>query len=218
MAVFHHLFSPINRASHTCPMATAAYRSGSKLTLKLPVVKEATLANFQEVTFDYSTKKGIGFSKVITANIVPEWLQNREVLWQFVEDNYPNEKILACESTFALPEELSLEENISLVLDYVENVLLNIYQIGDVNMHIEHSNNPHVHLISPLIIFSKAVVSDANELNMLNYKDIVESKIQFIEDSFIEVVNTHLVLKGLQSSISNKLDKIVNYNELRPWL
>jgi hypothetical protein len=139
-------------------------------------------------------------------------------LWQFVEDSYPNEKILACESTFALPDELSLEENIFFVMNYVNKILLKIYQIVDVNIHNENSNNPHVHLISPLIIFSETGSPDAHEVDMLNYKDIVESKIQLIEDNFIEVANEHLVLKGLESSISNKSDKIVNYSQLRPWL
>lgn len=218
MAVFHHLFSSIKRASHTCCMATAAYRSGSKLKLKIQVVKSTKAANLQEVIFDYSTKKGIGFSKVITTHIVPRWLKNREALWQFIEDSYPNKKILACESTFALPEELSLNENTSLVLEYVKTILLNIYQIIDVNIHNENSNNPHVHLMSPLILFAKADMSGVQNINMLNYKDILASKIQLIEDSFVEVVNKHLVLKGSKSFISNKLDKIVNYDQLRPWL
>lgn len=218
MAVFHHLFSSINRASHTCCMATAAYRSGSKLKLKIPVVNSTSIANLQEVIFDYGTKKGIGFSKVITTDIVPSWLKNREALWQFVEDNYPNEKIIACESTFALPEELSLQENTSLVLEYVKTILLNIYQIIDVNIHNENLNNPHVHLMSPLILFAKADILGVQNMDMLNYKDIVASKIQLIEDRFVEVANKHLALKGLKSSISNKLDKIVNYNQLRPWL
>ena len=218
MAVFHHLFSTINRGSHTCPMATAAYRSGSKLILKLQIPKQETRDKFQEVIFDYSAKKGIGFSQVITASNVPDWLKNRESLWQFVEDNYPKEKILACESTFALPEELSLEENTSLVLEYIEQTLLKIYQIVDVNIHNENSNNPHVHLMSPLIIFSKADVSDSSEVNILKYEDIVKSKMQLIEDNYIEVVNKYLALKGSKSYISNKSDKVVDYNQLRPWL
>jgi hypothetical protein len=72
--------------------------------------------------------------------------------------------------------------------------------------------------MSPLIIFPKAKIADDHEINMLNYKDIVESKIQLIEDNFVEMVNKHLLLKGSKSSISNKLDKIVNYQQLRPWL
>ncbi len=215
MAVFHHLFSTISRGSYTCSTATAAYRSGSKLKLQ---TSSTSSGNFQEITFDYSTKKGIGFSQVITANGTPEWVKNREALWQFVENSCPNEKILACESTFALPEELSLEGNISLVLEYVNKTLLTIYQIVDVNIHNENLNNPHVHLMSPLVILPNSDISDTHKLNRLNYEDITQSKMQFIEDSFIEVANKHLLLKGSKASISNKLNKIVSYDQLRPWL
>ena len=213
MAVFHHLFSDISRGSHTCCMATAAYRSGSKLNLR--IVNSIQSDVLQEVTFDYSKKKGVGFSKIITADTVPEGLRSRECLWQFVEDNYIDEKIIACESTFALPEELSLEENISLVLEYVQKVLLNIYQIVDVNIHNENLNNPHVHLMSPLIIFSKKNISN---MDFLNYQNIEKSKAQIIEDTFIEMANKHLLLKGCNFFISKTLDKIANYNHLRPWL
>lgn len=153
-------------------MTTAAYRSGSKIILKLQIPKQETRDKFQEVIFDYSAKKGIGFIQAITASNVPDWLKNRESLWQFVEDNYSKKKILACEPTFSLPEELSLEKNTSLALEYIEQTLLKIYQIVDGNIHNENSNNPHVYLMSPLIIFSKADVSGSSEVNIPKYEDI----------------------------------------------
>ena len=216
MAVFHHLFSNIYRGSHTCSTATAAYRSGSKLKLKTSL---RSSGNFKEITFDYSTKKGIGFSQILSAQGTPEWIKNREDLWQFVEDDQPDEAILACESTFALPEELSLEENISLVLEYVNKILLTIYQVVDVNIHNEHSNNPHVHLMSPLTIFNPGIsISDTAELTRINYQNIKEFKVKLIEDGFIEVVNKHLSLKGYKTFISNKPNAGTRYNQLRPWL
>lgn len=218
MAIFHHAFSRIDRGSHTCPMATAAYRSGSKLTLEFQTSKDKNSNIFQKTTFDYSTKKGIGFSQVITTDNVPDGLKSRQSLWQFVEDNYPNEKYLACESTFALPEELSLKENISLILEYIEKTLLTIYQIVDVNIHNENLNNPHVHLLSPLIVFSKDDISGSCKLDRLKYDDIVQVNMQLIEDNYIEIVNKHLALKGLETYISNKADKILDYGQLRPWL
>ena len=73
---------------------------------------------------------------------------------------------------------MSLEENISLVLEYVNKILLNVYQVVDINIHNEHPNNPHVHLMSPLIIFNTSIdISNVTKFHRLNYENIKEFEV-----------------------------------------
>jgi ATP-dependent exoDNAse (exonuclease V) alpha subunit len=57
---------------------------------------------------------------------------------------------LACESVFAIPEELSLEQNVKFIQEFIYESYKNKSMVADVNIHNEHANNPHVHIMSPL--------------------------------------------------------------------
>ena len=74
-----------------------------------------------------------------------------EYLWQLVEDfeDSPNSE-LACESVFAIPEELLLEQNIQFIKEFVIESYVEKGMIADVNILNDHANNPHVHIMSPL--------------------------------------------------------------------
>jgi hypothetical protein len=215
MAIFHHLFSKIIRGGHTCAVATAAYRSGSLLKLK---TKFTANNKEQELSFDFSKKLGICYSAIIVPDGLPTKLCNREYLWQLIEniENSVNAE-LACESVFAIPEELSLEQNIKFIQEFIYESYKNKSMVADVNIHNEHANNPHVHIMSPLRL---GTCDDKNEIIFSDKfsESFISQHILDIEQNFEKIANKHLELYGYRPSISKTANGIPQYEKLRPWL
>lgn len=215
MAIFHHLFSKIARGGHTCVTATAAYRSGSLLKLK---TKFTNSGEVEEFSFDFSTKPGIAYSEIMLPFDAPEILSDREHLWQLVEDleDAPNGE-LACESVFAIPEELSLEQNIELIKELVTECYTKKGMLADINIHNDHANNPHVHIMSPLKFIK------ANNENDIIFSDrfsdsFIQEHILNLEQNFEKFSNKSLELLGYPPLISRTVNGIPRYDQLRPWL
>lgn len=215
MAVFHHLFSKIARGGHTCVTATAAYRSGSLLKLK---TKFTNSGNEEEFCFDFSTKLGIAYSEIILPLNVPRDVTNREYLWQLVEDfeELPNEE-LACESVFSIPEELSLEQNIEFIKEFVTESYIKKGMIADINIHNDHANNPHVHIMSPLKFIR---VGNSNNIVFSDkFSDsFIKEHVLNIEQNFEKISNKYLELFGYPALISKIANGVPRYDQLRPWL
>ena len=146
MAAFYFDKTPVQRSKGQNAVATAAYISASKLVYKT-IDKES--GEEISITYDFTKKKGVVYSKIF----VPEgfedaaWLQDREQLWNAAEarekrdDSRTAEKII-----FALPREVSEEENKRLVEEYVNKNFRARGIICDVNIHYDNFDNPHVHI------------------------------------------------------------------------
>jgi ATP-dependent exoDNAse (exonuclease V) alpha subunit len=208
MAIFHHLFSKIIRGGHTCSVATAAYRSGTLLKLRInsPVLKNGT-----EYTFDYSAKPGIAYSEIILPKQATKELKNRQYLWQFIEDLEEERNAeLACESIFAIPEELTLEENIRLVQDLIEECYKKEGLIVDANIHSEHKNNPHVHIMSPVRRLD-AKGKFGPKLSEKHFKGHIHN----VEQKFKDIANQYLEKHGYPPICPHDEPR---YTQMRPWL
>ena len=208
MAIFHHIFSRIIRGGHTCAVATAAYRSGSLLKLKTKVTSSE---HEEEYTFNYSTKPRIAYSEIILPGYASEDLKNRQYLWQFIED-FEDEKCaeLACESIFAIPEELSLEESINFIREFVITTYQKENLVADVNIHNEHKNNPHVHIMSPM-----RKLQTNGEFGMRLSEEHIKGHLSKVEENFKAIANIYLEKCGYALIESNSSPR---YAQMRPWL
>ena len=74
MAIYHLSGSVISRSQGRSAVACAAYRSGEKL------VDER-----YEKTHDYTKKQDVEFSEILLPKNAPEWMGDREKLWNTVE-------------------------------------------------------------------------------------------------------------------------------------
>jgi ATP-dependent exoDNAse (exonuclease V) alpha subunit len=208
MAIFHHVFSRIIRGGHTCAVATAAYRSGSLLKLKTKITSSE---HEEEYIFDYSTKPGIAYSEIILPEYASQEFKNRQYLWQLIEElEGERHAELACESIFALPEELSLEESINFIRDFVAISYQGEGLVVDVNIHNEHKNNPHIHIMSPM---RKLQLN--GEFGMKLSEEYIKVHISKIEENFKALANKHLEKCGYALMGASDLPR---YEQMRPWL
>jgi Ti-type conjugative transfer relaxase TraA len=137
MAEFHLQVKIISRGSGKSAVAAAAYRSRSEI-----------MDERQGLTFDYSAvHEQVAFSAIMTPANAPEWAQDRAKLWNEVErcGNRIDAR-LAREIEIALPIELSRDQNIELLKEFVQSEFVNQGMIADVNYHASETN-PHAHIM-----------------------------------------------------------------------
>ena len=136
MAIYHHSLSIVKRSAGRSAVAAAAYRSGQKLT------DERT-----GIIHDYRRKTGVDFS-VILSPVNADWITDRAKLWNAVEAaEKRSDARLAKEITLAIPAELSRDDKILLVSEYIQKNFVDSGMIADINYHNLGSNNPHCHIM-----------------------------------------------------------------------
>ena len=145
MAIYHFHVTQISRGKGQTAVLAAAYRAGEKLH-----------DNYYGEDPDYTKKGGVIYTEIILPNHVPQEYADRETLWNAVEFAEVNKKAqLAYSFDFALPNELSDEENCELARKYILENFTAKGMICDVAIHKpgKGSNNipnPHVHVLAPM--------------------------------------------------------------------
>ncbi|WP_206817945.1 MobQ family relaxase [Chroococcus sp. FPU101] len=137
MAIYHASAKIISRSGGKSILAAAAYRAGDKLT-------DQRLGT----RFDYTKKQGVDSTIILAPENAPDWVRNREKLWNTVEaaENRKDSQ-LAREFNIALPVELKKEQMKDLALEYVQEQFVNRGMIADVAFHDLNSDNPHFHVL-----------------------------------------------------------------------
>ena len=149
MAVPHFSVSIVARGSGRSAVLSAAYRHCAKMDYE----REAR-------TIDYTRKQGLLHEEFVIPADAPEWLQSMiadrsvsgasEVFWNKVEEfEKRSDAQLAKDVTIALPIELSVEQNIELVRDFVERHITAEGMVADWVFH-DAPGNPHIHLMTTL--------------------------------------------------------------------
>jgi hypothetical protein len=137
MAIFHAEAKIISRGDGRSAVAAAAYRVGDKL-------KDERLGK----TFDYTKKKGIDSTAILAPLNAPDWVHDREKLWNAVERaEKRHDAQLAREFDIALPIELSREEMKALAIAYTREQFVGRGMIADIAFHDLESSNPHFHVL-----------------------------------------------------------------------
>src|SRR5713226_3188311 len=136
MAIYHFTAKVISHSHGRSAVAAAAYRSGSRFHDQR-----------QELSFDYTHKTEVVHSEILLPEEAPEWMADRERLWNAVEAGEKRKDAqLAREVEFALPLELSREQGIQLARDFVRDAFVERGMIADLNVHWD-PDNPHVHVM-----------------------------------------------------------------------
>jgi len=136
VASYHLSVKIIARSRRRSVVAAAAHRSRSSIKDKS-----------QGRTFDYSRKRDLSHSEIILPENAPERFKDRAVLWNEVEKvERRHDAQLAREMELALPAELTLEQNIEFVREFVKTNFIDSGMIADVNIHTK-KDNPHAHIL-----------------------------------------------------------------------
>ena len=168
MAIAHFSASIVSRGSGRSVVLSAAYRHCAKMEYE----REAR-------TIDYTRKQGLLHEEFVLPADAPNWVRSliadrsvsgaSEAFWNRVEAFEKRaDAQLARDLTIALPLELSAEQNIALVRDFVEKHILTKGMVADWVYHDNSissgadafgshhdekrigARNPHIHLMTTL--------------------------------------------------------------------
>ena len=200
MAILFGRVSNITRGSGGSAIKAAAYRSCSKLSLSI-TDKETNIT--VDLVSDYLTKKGLSYSQIHAPENAPDWVYDRQSLWQRVEDVETKENArLAGEYTMALPKEFSVEENIELIKEFAEEVFVSRGIVVDVNFHNDNQNNPHVHFMYAL---RQLVEKTGGEIDFSSHRFRELQSRAFLEGVIKEahknIQNKHLEQNGFEQRL-----------------
>lgn len=149
MAVPHFSVSIVARGSGRSAVLSAAYRHCANMEY-----------NREARTIDYTRKQGLLHEEFVIPDDAPGWLRSMvddrsvsaasEAFWNRVEDfEKRSDAQLAKDVTIALPIELSAEQNIELVKDFVARHITANGMVADWVFH-DAPGNPHIHLMTTL--------------------------------------------------------------------
>ena len=141
MAIYHFSAKVISRARGSSAVASAAYRSASRL--------------FDEKLnrhHDFSNKAGVIHSEVMLPQGSPERLNDRTVLWNEVEAGEKRKDAqLAREVEFSIPREMDQQQGVSLARDFVQKQFVDRGMVADLNVHWDKADDgspkPHAHVM-----------------------------------------------------------------------
>ncbi|MDI7861916.1 Ti-type conjugative transfer relaxase TraA [Rhizobiaceae bacterium n13] len=218
MPVPHFSVSIVARGSGRSAVLSAAYRHCAKMEYE----REAR-------TIDYRAKQGLLHEEFVLPSDAPEWLRTMiadrsvagasEAFWNRVEDfEKRSDAQLAKDVTIALPIELSAEQNIELVRDFVARHITARGMVADWVFH-DAPGNPHIHLMTTLrpltedgFGLKKLAVTgpDGNPLRNDNGRQVYAlwagglDDFNAFRDGWFACQNRHLALAGLDLRVDGR--------------
>lgn len=136
MAIYHFSVKIHSRKSGKSIIAKAAYRSGSR------IIDDET-----GKVYDYTGKHEVVYSDIMLCKNAPDEYKDRKKLWTSVQkQEHRSDARLAREIEFALPLELSKEEQIELSRKFLQENCVDHGMCVDWSLH-EKEGNPHVHAL-----------------------------------------------------------------------
>ncbi|MCV9947555.1 Ti-type conjugative transfer relaxase TraA [Rhizobium sp. BT-175] len=218
MAVPHFSVSVVARGSGRSAVLSAAYRHCAKMEFE----REAR-------TIDYTRKQGLLHEEFVIPADAPEWVRSMiadrsvagasEAFWNKVEGfEKRSDAQLAKDVTIALPLELTAEQNIALMRDFVERHITSKAMVADWVYH-DAPGNPHVHLMTTLRPLTedgfgskkvavlapdgKPIRNDAGKIVYQLWAGSTEDFNAF-RDGWFACQNKHLALAGLDIRIDGR--------------
>lgn len=218
MAITHFTPQLISRGQGRSALLSAAYRHCARME------HEA-----EGRTVDYSAKRGLRHEEFTLPPDAPDWARAliadrsvagaAEAFWNAVEAHEQrSDAQLAKEFIIALPVELTPDQNIALMREFVEHQVLARGQVADWVYHDE-PGNPHIHLMSTLRPLSEdgfgakkvPVLGEdgqpmRNDAGKIVYRLWSGEKAEFLDQrqSWLDLQNKHLALAGLDIRVDGR--------------
>jgi Ti-type conjugative transfer relaxase TraA len=141
MAIYHLHVKVIGRKAGSSAVASAAYRSASRLG-----------DDRLDRSHDFSAKRGVVHSEVMLPEEAPDAWRERERLWNDVEAfEVRKDAQLAREVEFALPREMTQAQGVELARDFVASEFVDQGMVADLNVHWDMAEDgspkPHAHVM-----------------------------------------------------------------------
>ena len=137
MAIYHLEAKVVSRGAGRSAVAASAYLSCSRL-----------YNDYDGVQHDYTRKQGLVWQRVFLPEYAPQEWQDREKLWNAVEEvETAKDSRLAREFVVALPIELSREEQIELLQEFIREQFVSDGMCADAAIHDTDGHNPHANIL-----------------------------------------------------------------------
>ena len=137
MAIYHLEAKVVSRGAGRSAVAASAYLSCSRL-----------YNDYDGIQHDYTRKQGLVWQQIFLPEYAPQEWQNREKLWNAVEEvEAAKDSRLAREFVVALPIELSREQQIELLQDFIREQFVSDGMCADAAIHDTDGHNPHAHIL-----------------------------------------------------------------------
>lgn len=192
MAIYHFSAQTISRSQGRSAVGCSAYRSAMEL--------------FDErygKTHDYTKKEDVAYCEIMLPQDTPLWMMDREKLWNYVEGcEKRKDAQLAREIQVSLPRELTLEQNIELIKEFVQKEFVDKGMIADVAIHTDKSSDgelqPHAHVM--LTMREVTMEGFGQKVREWNAKE----NLLIWREHWAETANRHLALNGHDISIDHR--------------
>ncbi len=193
MAIYHFSGTIISRSQGRSAIACSAYRSGTSLH-----------DNRLDKQYDYGKKQDVAHTEILLPKEAPEWMLNREKLWNSVEQNEKRKDAqLAREFNFALPKELGIEENIKLAREFVENEFVSRGMVADLCIHNDKTPEGKIESHAHLMLTMREIMPDGTfgqKVREWNDKGLL----MHWRESWAEHVNRELALNGHDIQVDHR--------------
>ncbi|MGH1558129.1 Ti-type conjugative transfer relaxase TraA [Caulobacter segnis] len=141
MAIYHFSVKVISRATGASAVASAAYRSASRL-------HDERL----DRDHDFTGKSGVVHSEIMLPDGAPDQLSDRATLWNTVEAGEKRKDAqLSREVEFAIPREMDQAQGLELARDFVQREMVDRGMVADLNVHWDIGADglakPHAHVM-----------------------------------------------------------------------
>lgn len=171
-------------------------------------VGKAAYINREDFKNDYdgtswkfkNRSEDVGYSAVMLPENCPERFSNPSVLWNEVESiNVRKDARLARDFVVSLPNSLSLEQNKSLVEDFIKTNFTDDGMIANYAIHKDDPNNIHCHILTTTNEVNSEGFAKKNTKGREWNKP---EKLQQWRQSFADITNKHLA----ENNINEKVD------------
>ena len=144
MASYHFKNQIFKRSNGDSSIAAAAYRSGERL-----------YDEKQQRFHDYRSRKGsVAHTEILAPEGSAAFLLDRQQLWQHVENlEKRKDAQLSREFELALPKELTADQRLSCVRDFIKDECVSRGMVADIAIHApqtskgDHPDNHHAHVM-----------------------------------------------------------------------
>lgn len=141
MAIYHFNVDVLTRVKGRTPLRVAAYYAGIKITDRRT-----------HVEYDYRTHRKAVYSTILAPSGAPKWVFDRAELWyQAEEKENRSDSQLARTLQISLPAELTLDQQIRLVKEFVNDQCVAIGMVADIAIRKptkkQDSRNFHAHVL-----------------------------------------------------------------------
>ncbi|MGH8227242.1 MAG: Ti-type conjugative transfer relaxase TraA [Steroidobacteraceae bacterium] len=188
MAIYHLHAKMVKRSEGRSSVGAAAYRSGTAIT------DERT-----GHLFDYTDKPGVEHTEIIAPEGAAAWVHDRAVLWNTVERvERRKDAQVAREIEIALPVELSKDQQVELMRDFVTRTFVSQGMVGDFAIHRDNLENPHAHLL----LTTRTLTETGFGWKRRDWN--AKTELLAWRSQWAEIANEHLVRAGLDLRIDHR--------------